>query len=202
MRNFIKARLNKDNFWNLMFFFGMISGFSVAWLICSLADKHFPASASIVCWITIIGVPWFVKNNSCITFDKQKKQFLNRNNEELNNRVPNFFFLVVLTGGLTALTGLVLDGAKDSVDDNIGVAIVAMMPLLIPTIYCILKNCPIAVYFKKETWIGDGTAASYSADHRSGYNPHQSTQRTHTRPESIVTSPRYRYLSCNIYHRK
>lgn len=204
MQSFIKARLNKDNFWNLMFFLGMISGFGIAWLIVSFSEDKFPTSASIVCWITIIGVPWFVKRNSAITFDKEKKQFLNRNNEELNSRAPNFFLLIFLTGGLTALTGLVLDSARDSINDSITFAIICTIPILIPTLYCILKNLPIAVYFKKETWIGDGTIESYSSSDNWRSNSHHfsSAKKTSSSKESLITSPRYRYLSCNIFHKR
>ena len=53
MQSFIKARLNKDNFWNVMFFFGMFAGISAA----------FATNVMILSWITIVGVIWFVKRN-------------------------------------------------------------------------------------------------------------------------------------------
>ena len=202
MNNFIRERLNKDNFWNLMFFLGMIFGFGIAWLIVVLSEDTLPASSSIVCWITIIAIPWLVKRNSFITFDKEKKQLLNRNNEELNSRIPNFFLLIVLIAGLTPLTGLVLDSAKDNINDAIASAIICVIPLLIPTLYCILKNIPIAVYFKKETWIGDGTDTYDSSDDNSKNNAHHLSNIHSNNEESILTSPRYASLSCNIYHRK
>jgi hypothetical protein len=59
---FIDSRMNKDNFWNLMFWLGMFLGFGASELIAQ------PISG-IICWIAIIGMPYLVKRNADITFD-------------------------------------------------------------------------------------------------------------------------------------
>ena len=195
--SFLQSRLNKDNFWNVMFFVGINFGFGIASLIISLTNNN--TFFSIVMWIVILTVPYIIKRNSSITFDKEKLQFLNRNNEVLNDRAPNFFLLVVLTGGLTALTGLVLDGAKGSINNSIAFSIFAIMPTLIPTVYCILKNFPIAVYFKKEAYIGDGTARSYSSSETSrtaARNTHSTLSLARLR-----NSPINSWHNTNIYNR-
>ncbi|MFO0445670.1 MAG: hypothetical protein ACK5YL_00470 [Holosporales bacterium] len=195
--SFIKSRLTIDNFWNVMFFLGLNIGLGVAALTVVLTDRAFPTFSGILCWVTIIGVPYIVKRNSNITFDKEKLQFLNRHNEILNDRAPNFFLLIVLTAGLTALTGLMLDSIK-SINDSIGISIVFMMITFIPTMYCILKNFPIVVYFKKETYIGDGTARSYSSD---GTIKSSFGDNSIISPNNLANSPVNSWYSGNIYHR-
>lgn len=72
-KGFIRSRMNKDNFWNLMFFVGLNFGFGISYLIISLAENgKYPISASMVFWLTILGVPYLVKRNSGITFDQEK----------------------------------------------------------------------------------------------------------------------------------
>ena len=209
--SFLQSRLNKDNFWNLMFFVGMNFGFGIAALIMVMANNN--TLSSIAMWVTILLVPYIVKKNCHITFDKEKLQFLNRNNEVLNDRAPNFFLLIVLTGGLTALTGLILDGAKDSINDFFAFSIIAIMPTLIPTVYCILKNYPIAVYFKKEAYIGDGTARSFSTESYNGHNANNSYKhvgtmsRAHNHssmssPRNLYYNPSYRSYSGNAWNNK
>src|SRR4051812_13517192 len=67
-KDFVEFRMNNDNFWNLMFALGMTLGWSIA--------LHFgrqnPTAAFISSWITIIGVPLFVRHFSKITFTDGK----------------------------------------------------------------------------------------------------------------------------------
>ena len=133
-------------------------------------------------------------------------QFLDRNNEVLNDRAPNFFLLVVFTGGGTALTGLILDNSKHFVNNNLGLMIVGMMPILIPTLYCILKNFPIATYFKKETWIADGTQRSYGSSRDSARGTEHGPFSRHisqiNSPYNKRYNPSHSYLATNIYYRR
>lgn len=196
--SFLQSRLNKDNFWNLVFFVLTVLGWKLAFF---LNDKYL---SFITAWSTILLVPYIVKKNSNITFDKEKLQFLNRNNEVLNDRAPNFFLLVILTIGLTAWVGLLSDGASRTSSFNIYSAIFGIIPVLVPTMYCILKNFPIAVYFKKETYIGDGTARSYSGSY-SEHRKHNQFSRDISQinsPYNRMHNPINNYSAMNSYHRK
>ena len=182
---FIASRMNKDNFWNLMFWLGMFLGFASATLI----DKQ-PISG-IIGVVTLFGMPYLVKRNADITFDKMEQgapMFIINGNKIVNATGIGFVALLVVSLPITA----VLTGAKSKLA-------ILFVFWFIPTLYCILRNLPIAVYFKKEAWVGDGTV-SCSSNSRDRH--HFSTTKTHSRKESIVTSPRYRYLSCNIYNRR
>jgi hypothetical protein len=182
---FISSRMNKDNFWNLVYFVGMFIGFASAVLI----DKQ-PISG-IIGVVTLFGMPYLVKRNADITFDKMEQgapMFIINGNKRVNATGIGFVALLVVSLPITA----VLTGAKSKLA-------ILFVFWFIPTLYCILRNLPIAVYFKKEAWVGDGTVSCSSKSR----DRHQfSTTKTHSRKESIVTSPRYRYLSCNIYNRR
>lgn len=182
---FIASRMNKDNFWNLMFWLGMFLGFSSATFI----DKQ-PISG-IIGVVTLFGMPYLVKRNTDVSFDKLEQgapMFIINGNKRVNATGIGFIALLVVSLPITA----VLTDAKSKLA-------ILFVFWFIPALYCILRNLPIAVYFKKEAWVGDGTVSCSS---KSRDRHHFSTTKTHSRKESIVTSPRYRYLSCNIYNRR
>ena len=192
MRSFIKTRLNKDNFWNLMFFLGMFIGIAVA----------FATDIMILSWLTIIGVIWLVKRNSDITFNKDKLEFVINGNKTIKASGAEFILLIFASFGLMALVGFILDSLK--IDDS-SILLAAMMSLLIflPALYCILRNLPIVVYFKKEAWIAEGCAEPYnSSDHWRGSQRHLSTTESFMHPINAYRDPRNSFLQGNIYHRK
>jgi len=183
---FIASRMNKDNFWNLMFWLGMFLGFSSAAFI----DKQ-PISG-ILGVVTLFGVPYLVKRNTDVTFDKMEQgtpMFIVNGNKRVNATGIGFVGLLVVSLPITA----VLTGAKSKLA-------ILFVFWFIPALYCILRNLPIAVYFKKEAWVGHGTA-SYGSSSSGGY--YSSNQYFFDRNRSdIVHDHTYRHLSCNIYNRR
>ena len=156
MQDFIKARLNKDNFWNLMFFLLMFSGISTA----------FATNVMILSWITIIGVIWLIKRNSNIVFNKEKLAFVINGHKQIKTSGAEFMLLIFLSFGIMALVGFTLDKLK--IDDS-PLLLAGMMSLLIflPVLYCILRNFPIAVYFEKAAWTQEENKIHSSDTYRS-----------------------------------
>jgi len=161
---FIDSRMNKDNFWNLLYFVGMFSGISIAFI----------TKFMILSWITIIGIIWLVKRNADVTFDKMEQgtpMFIVNGNKRVNATGIGFVGLLIVSFGLVVgllalIEFIVLDILKIS-ETPILLNIMSMSLLFsLPALYCILKNLPIAVYFKKEAWIGDGTVSSCNNDDR------------------------------------
>ena len=157
--SFIEARLNKDNFWNLMFFLGMFTGISTA----------FATGIMILSWFTIAGIIWLVKRNSDITFDKEKLEFVINDNKNIKASGAELMLVMFLALGIMAIGGFILDALK--IDDSpLILAIVMSLLILVPTLYCILRNYPIAVYFKKEAWVRDNNNYSEEFPSRSHKN--------------------------------
>lgn len=224
---FIASRINKDNFWNLVYFFGMFGGLTTA----------FVTKFMILSWITIIGIIWLVKRHSNISFDKMEQgapMFIVNGNKRVNATGIGFVGLLIvsfgLVVGLLALIEFIVANILKISDTPILLEIMSMSLLIsLPALYCILRNIPIAVYFKKEAWIGDGTV-SYSSSRgysssslfkrhnnldtggnfnkktisigHGSYSSASSTSTTGYARESIITSPIHRSFSSNIYHRK
>ena len=148
---FIASRMNKHNFWNLVYFVGMFIGFASAALI----DKQ-PISG-IIGWTTLIGIPYLVKRNSNITFDKLEQgapMFIINGNKRVNATGIGFIALLVTSFLITAI---IRTESKLTF---------FLFFWFVPALYCILRNLPIAVYFKKEAWVGDGTVSSCKNDDR------------------------------------
>jgi hypothetical protein len=184
MRSFIKARLNKDNFWNLMFCLLMFVGVTIA----------FATDTMILSWITIIGVVWLVKRNSEITFNKDNLEFVINGNKRIKTSGKEFILLMFVSFGFMALIGLILDSL--TIDENL--AVYNLVFWFVPTMYFILKNLPIAIIFNKTSWTkGNGTSVfdSSSSDWKNNYR-HLSTN-----SDSKITCMSYDYLLGNMYHR-
>ena len=73
MRDFIKERMNKDNFWNLMFAVIIVGGTAIAFLTNIL----------ILSWFAIAISIWLAKRSASIIFDKKKLEFVINNNKKL-----------------------------------------------------------------------------------------------------------------------
>ena len=191
--SFIASRMNKDNFWNLLYFVGMFSGISIAFI----------TKFMILSWITIIGFIWLVKRNADVTFDKMEQgtpTFIINGNKRVNVTGIGFIGLLIvsfgLVVGLLALIRFIVSDILKISDIPIVLTIMSMSLLVsLPALYCILRNLPIAVYFKKEAWVGDGTV-TYGRDNRK--------IRPSTRNDSISFAHdyAYRHLSCNLYNRR
>ena len=184
-KGFIASRMNKDNFWNLMYWLGMFLGFGSASFIAQ------PISG-IICWIAIIGMPYLVKRNTDITFDKMEQgvpMFIVNGNKRVNATGIGFVGLLVVSFFIAVLITRV---------DSIPVFFLVLW--FTPALYCILRNIPIAVYFKKEAWVGDSKAPHGSSSSGSYYS---SNQYFFDRNRSdIVHDHTYRHLSFNIYNRR
>lgn len=103
--------------------------------------------------------------------------------------------MLALTIGLTALCCFILDKLKDSINDSVARAFFVMMITFVPTLYCILKNFPIAAYFKKEVWATDDDAnskTSHGSKHRESM----------LSIKNMSFNPINSWYSGNIHHRK
>lgn len=208
LKTFIESRRTTDNFWNLIFFLGFAFGFAISIFIEFLTKT--PTLAGIVWWITILAVPYIVTRYSGITFDKENMQFLNRDNEVLNDRKPNTILMIICIGMSLVLGGQGGVIFKYSMLKSVCMFFFGLLSVLGPVLYCIYKNFPIAVYFKKENWPEDKdedfhTSSPYdnmhTHHHKISYLSHTSNAPI-TSSSNLYTDPSNRWYSGNIYNRK
>jgi hypothetical protein len=142
--SFIKSRLNRDNFWNLMFWLGVT--------LCVMLSEYFNDNklfAGLSLWLGILGVPFIVKQMQDVKFDK-KYGFFNASGRSLKDSMPmRWGFSIISSIGLIAIMRLIND--KFSSDPNTSLSMVLYWSIfcLIPTLYFIYKNCPISILFNK-----------------------------------------------------
>ncbi|WP_375331188.1 hypothetical protein [Candidatus Tisiphia endosymbiont of Oplodontha viridula] len=191
--NWIKSRLNKDNFWNLMFWWGMSLG-----LFLSVLLDEYKYVSNALFWITILLVPYLVAKYSKVEYTEDKI-FLNSEGQNLMNRLPKqLFWVIVLMFVVTVWVGSILDTYWEKASDFIAFPLLFSIFILIPTLYFICKNCPISILFNKNAWqqeIIGMKAGTYNA------NVHSAS--TFSSNNIYYTGIEHRNLPGNMYyHRK
>ena len=190
--NWIKERLNRDNFWNLVFGLSFISG----WTMIGFIGEDHPNINFVISWLMILGIPASVTIANRVTFTEEKI-FLNKVGMSLEGRYPkNLFFLIALTIGLPVLVGLTMDRHFRDIDPMISNFMLLFLLFMTPTLYFIYRNCPISILFNRKAWRSEvpGVERGYV----NGRKPYE-----HTTPLSTQMAHhyKYRYLSGNYYNR-
>ena len=112
---------------------------------------------------------------------------------------PNGIF-IVLTIAITALMGAILDANADSINDIVAIILLFGIFFLVPTLYFIYKNCPIAILFSRHAWRQQVTMVKTST------YPHiHSSMSTNTSLKSFtsqnpITDTSYSGCSWNIHN--
>ena len=161
MRNFINARLNKDNLFNalffLLFFMSLALGYIVPQPLGVILALVMFASAVIL-----------VKVGSPLTFDKEKMEFTTSLGKKTKHIGLGFFFLVVASAFLGAVIATPICEGFNITGGVFEHLIISFFTALFAGLYCIIRNLPIAVYFKKEAWTSlelTGGSSSSSSSH-------------------------------------
>ena len=189
MRNFINARLNKDNLFNVLFFLLFFMSLALGYIV--------PQPLGVILALVMFAsAVILVKVGSPLTFDKEKMEFTTSIGKKTKNSGVGFIFLLLISSFLSLpLTSILTGKAEYIMDSPLNFMVAAFLASAFPVLYCIISNLPIAVYFKKEAWTsleltGGSSSSSISSSH------FQQSDR------SIITDPSYRYLSCNVYHKR
>ena len=177
---FFEARMNRDNFWNLMF--------AVLYIIGVGMGNVLPQTIGfIICWTTIIGVPILLKSKADIAFDKKTLHFIINGNKRMQKHCLGFITLMIASFFVCVLVSNTFIG---------------LTPLaIVPSLYCILRNFPIAVYFRKEAWIGEGNATYSGADTPRAHNTFSSDVSQMNSPYNQMHNPINKHSAMNSHYR-
>jgi hypothetical protein len=160
---FIASRLNRDNFWNLVFAFLLF----LAWTAGLVLPQTL---GGIIFWLTFPCAILLLKHTSYLTLDKDKMEFTSSSGKKIQKSGVCFIFLIVTSFFLSAGIAGVINKWANIESTIAGQLLFAFFFSLLPSLYCILRNFPIAVYFKKETWVTDHNNSSYPSSSRSHKN--------------------------------
>jgi hypothetical protein len=181
MKKFIKDRWNKDNLWNLVFFFGVILSVAIAEII-----------AKSIALILIIPSTIFAFVLSSYFLSKLMKQ--KQSNKKLKKGKfiwgQTLFFVSIMLVAFIFFPFFLLEGViiSELIMCNIFVWL-----LIIPSTYCIYKNLPIKFYFKKNAWHRNQTYSSSSNGYR-----HESLLSTN----QLINNPMNSWYSGNRFHHR
>ena len=186
MRDFINARINKDNFWNLIFATLLFVGISLGFMI----KQPF---GWIICFIMTTAAIALVKYNCHLTFDKEKIEFTTSQGLKIQKAGVLFIWLFIISFFLAGGVVNLISEAANIEYTYLITTLFSFFFSLFPSLYCILRNFPISVYFKKEAWIGNGQG-SYGSVGSDGISSNNLFN------DSTRNSISYDYLPNNIWH--
>jgi len=186
-KGFLESRLNKDNFWNLIFWLAISIGFTIALIIKSSFPEH--GYGLVFCCATIITAALMLKITCKTNFDIERR-FTNSEGISLNNNLPNGWFIVFTVAGIF-LTGYVADTFATG-DKTILKSFLFFFSFSSGfCIYFILINCPISLLFSSSFWKENNkNSAATTLNQRKSLAP------------DFLTNPIYRNLPSNIYHKR
>ena len=195
MRSFIKARLNKDNFWNLMFLIlPSIPVFIAQEAMDLISGGIFLLLA------TLVLSPYLVSRANKVEY-KDDMFHSTSTKRALCPYMPEAVgFVLWLAIPFTTLWVLYIKYPLL----NKNLAVYNLVFWFVPTMYFILKNLPIAIIFNKTAWTkGNGTSVlESSSDNWRDSHRHLSTTESFMHPTNAYRDPRNSFLQGNIYHRK
>jgi hypothetical protein len=188
--NFITSRLSKDNFWNLVVFLGILLTVAIA--------EHFSSALMFV--LAFTAVPYLLTRFNKVKY-LEDGTIVNSQGEDLNDRLPRALLLIIILDlilisykffGLIAKTP---DGFKGTV----ALGIITFLP----TLYFVIKNCPISILFNLTPFLCRRTidASGISKDYMVISRRPMSSSHDHSASRNdLITNPIYGHLPQNIYH--
>jgi hypothetical protein len=136
-----KKLATKDNFWNLMFWVGMVSSIFVSEQLHDLS----PVLSLICIILSFVTVPGLLINFNKVSFIAPET-FINSNGENLQHRFPKHFPIVFVINLLTS--GIII--SKNF--NELSVTSITAIFMTLPTLYFIFKNCPISIITHAKAW--------------------------------------------------
>ena len=165
--------VNKDNFWNFIFALGMILGSVTIGFVFSLI-------------LMVLILKYFSK----VTFI-DRKVFNSQGKElSLEKQTPSAVFVILTTVASTVWISMHFSSYLNSLPNTLSAAIIISCFISIPTLFFILKNCPISILFNYDFYkIHAQNAPIPTRRHNDYYDEHH-------------YNPIYSSSLSNIYHRK
>ena len=191
---FIASRMNKDNFWNLMFLLLP----SIPLFIAQTLMDFIPGGAFLLLVILILS-PYLVSKANKVEYRDDMFRSTSTNRILCPYMPKATGFILWCSIPFTAFCILLLHAKARHLDENM--ALYNAIFWFVPTMYFILKNLPISIIFNKKAWTkGDGNNELYSSDGHWNNNLFKENHFTH--PSNYYRDIRNSFSEGNIYHRK
>lgn len=194
--NFIISRFSKDNFWNLIVYFGIV-------LTVLVAEQNGSAlllisSFTVVPYIlTRFNKVKYLANGTCT----------NSQGDDLSNKPAVLAFVIIMLNFILCVFGDVAGWLSflSSIPQPFKFTAFTCCIMFCPFMYFIIANCPISILFNIDSWIGRSSSASghlnSSEAHSTLHNRPMNNVHAHSPSRNdLITNPSYSYLPQNVYH--
>jgi hypothetical protein len=157
-------------------------------ILPKLTILNIPVS-SIVFWCVLVGIPVLIVKFSpvkCVN----NESFVNSEGKPVDVHLiaPNPLIIFVVTLIIIIVIGAIMDAMSPKMPELLSSFIISSIFFFIPTIYFVIKNCPISLIFSRAWW-------AYVERHAPPPDPNRCRRDT-------ITDASYSFLSSNIHHRK
>jgi hypothetical protein len=190
---FIASRMNKDNFWNLMFLILP----SIPVFIAQEVMDFIPGGAFLLLAILILS-PYLVSKANKVEYRDDMFRSTSTNRILCPYMPEAVGFILWLAIPFTTLWVLYIKYPLL----NKNLAVYNLVFWFVPTMYFILKNLPISIIFNKTAWTkGDRNNQLYSSPNNH-WNNNLFKANHFTHPNNYYRDIRNSFSKGNIYHRK
>ena len=192
---FIKSRLNRDNFWNLMFLVATASGIMFSEWLMAIPEVSLVGLLTLITSLTF--VPWLMISLNSVSW-VGGKVFVNKQGQVINTKSLKWLLLVfpAIAGSIVVVPDfLEILFSSDGLDRFI-ITLVFTSFLIAPVLFFILINCPISILFNRNSYRPSVNGMKFQ---QSNFGNHGS-QIKKMLQQDRYTSPRYAYLNYNIHN--
>ena len=187
---YIPYLLSKDNFWNLVVYFGIV--------LTVFAGEQLESATIFICAFTI--TPYILTRFNKVRY-LEDGRCINSQGDDLSDRLPRALPLIIALDAMLVsfkFFGLIAK-TPDGFKGTVALGIIALLPIL----YFIIKNCPISILFNLEALsrnrIG-ATSCSFKTNSMLHTRPMNNSHAHSSSRNELITSPVYSHLPQNVYH--
>ncbi|WP_323739300.1 hypothetical protein [Candidatus Trichorickettsia mobilis] len=191
---FIRSRLNRDNFWNLMFLVATASGIMLSEWLTAMPNLSLLGLVTLITSLTF--VPWLMISLNRVTWIEDDKTFVSKQGRVINTKSLKWLLLVfpAIAGSIVVVPNFLETLFSSNTLDRFIITLVFVSFFIAPVLFFILINCPISILFNKNIY-------------RSSVNGMKFQQANFENPGYQIPSPtllekttslNYAYLSYNI----
>ncbi len=194
---FIKVRLNRDNFRNLMFLAVTALGIMLSEWLSSIPNLNLLGLVTLI--ISLTFVPWLMIFLNRVCWIEDSKIFVSKQGRVINTKPLKLSLLVfpAIAGSTVVVPDFLETLFSSNTLDRFIITLVFVSFFIAPVLFFILINCPISILFNKNCYRFSAGGVKFE---QSNVKRHQSLTSSSTLSDSITTSPRYAHFSCNVYY--
>ncbi|RYE27587.1 MAG: hypothetical protein EOP45_00710 [Sphingobacteriaceae bacterium] len=195
--SWFKARWNKDNFWNLMFWLGITANMVLVDIFANLV----PVLALIFFILGLTITPYLLARVNKVVFTEEKV-FINKQRESLEKKYPKHLSIIIPIAIAVSINCFFAFN-KSFPNFEESMAVYAAIGLAVPVLYFIILNCPISILFNKNAWNKQVTGLDHSSSCQHSFPPQlHKHKEPMLMPRSRYTDPKYSYLDGNTFNRR